>query len=317
MAVSENPNELRLVRVYDAPVQTVWDAWTDPAQAAQWWGPRGFTITTHSKDFREGGIWHYTMHGPDGTDYPNKTVYLEIEEHRKMVYDHGGYDDRPPLFRVTVLFDEQDGKTTMDFTMTLPTAEDAAQAAKFIKQAGGNATWDRLAEYLDKQSTGAERFVLNRSFAAPAETLFDMWIEPDQLVNWLPPQGFDMQVLESDVRPGGSMFYKMSNAAGVTLYGRSEYVELERPRRIIYRQQFCDENQELSRHPLAEVWPATLLNTVTFTPEGAGHTRITMCTEVVGDATAEELVAFADARSGMSEGWTGSLDALEALVAEA
>ena len=48
-----------------------------------------------------GGHWDYTMHGPDGTDYPNKTQYFEVEEHAKLVYDHGGNDDRPPMFRVT------------------------------------------------------------------------------------------------------------------------------------------------------------------------------------------------------------------------
>ena len=63
--------------------------------------------------------WHYTMHGPDGIDYPNKTLYHEVETHSKLVYDHGGNDDRPPLFRVTVLFSETGGKTKMDMTMTL------------------------------------------------------------------------------------------------------------------------------------------------------------------------------------------------------
>ena len=51
MPVKNSSNELKLKRVYDAPVKMVWDAWTDPEKAAQWWGPRGFTITTHSKDF--------------------------------------------------------------------------------------------------------------------------------------------------------------------------------------------------------------------------------------------------------------------------
>ncbi|WP_431476220.1 SRPBCC domain-containing protein [Massilia eburnea] len=89
------PNEIRIVRTYDAPVQAVWDAWTDPAQVAQWWGPRGFTLTTHSKDLRIGGTWRYTMHGPDGTDFPNKTTYHVVEPLRKLVYDHGATDDTP------------------------------------------------------------------------------------------------------------------------------------------------------------------------------------------------------------------------------
>ena len=76
MAATNKSNEIRITRIYDAPLKAVWDAWTDPEQVAQWWGPRGFTITTHSKDLRPGGNWNYTMHGPDGVDYPNKTQYL-------------------------------------------------------------------------------------------------------------------------------------------------------------------------------------------------------------------------------------------------
>src|SRR5205085_8312645 len=94
-------NEIKLTRIFNAPVKTVWEAWTDPAQAAHWWGPRGFTITTHSKDFKPGGHWIYTMHGPDGTDFPNITKFLEIEKHAKLVYDHGATETQPPLFRVT------------------------------------------------------------------------------------------------------------------------------------------------------------------------------------------------------------------------
>ena len=78
MSGRSKPNEIRITRVYDAPVADVWDAWTDPAKAANWWGPRGFTLTTHRKDLRVGGSWVYTMHGPDGTDYPNRTAYLEV-----------------------------------------------------------------------------------------------------------------------------------------------------------------------------------------------------------------------------------------------
>src|SRR5262249_20664168 len=160
MPVKSKSNELRIIRVYDAPLSTVWDAWTDPEQASQWWGPRGFTLTTHSKDLKPGGHWKYTMHGPDGVDYPNTTKYLEVEKYSKLVYDHGGSDDREPLFRVTVLFSESKGKTHMDMCMTLPTPEAADQTREFVKKAGGEATWDRLAEYLEKESSGKDTFVI-------------------------------------------------------------------------------------------------------------------------------------------------------------
>jgi uncharacterized protein YndB with AHSA1/START domain len=314
VAATPESSELRITRIYDAPVAAVWDAWTDSEQVAQWWGPRGFTLTTHSKDLRPGGHWAYTMHGPDGVDYPNKT-YFEVEPERKLVYDHGGHDDRPPLFRVTALFSESDGKTTLDMTRKLATPEAAAEMHKFIKQAGGYATWDRLAEYLEKESTGREQFVINRSFDAPLATMFEMWTNPDHFSRWLAPTGFDMQFIRSDIKPGGTTFYFMTNHADIKMYGRAEYLEIKWPHRLKYTQQFCDEQENLSRHPLAPTWPAAMLTTVQLTAEGPDRTRVTVTWEPHGVTTPEELETFIKSRGGMTQGWTGSFDKLEEYLA--
>lgn len=311
MPTKSKTNELKLTRVYDAPVELVWDAWTDPEQAAQWWGPRGFTIKTHSKDLKVGGHWKYTMYGPDGVEYPNTTKYLEVEKHKKLVYDHGGSEDRDPLFRVTVLFSESDGKTTMDMTMTLPTPEAAEQTRGFIKKANGNSTWDRLAEHLEEQRSGTKKFVINRSFEAPIDLMFDMWTDPKHLANWLPPGGFDMEFLRVDIKPGGTSFYCMSNQAGLKMYGRAEYIEVQKPTRIAYSQQFCDENENVSRHPMAPTWPATMLTVIELAAEGPDQTRVTVTSQIHGEATPEELETWIQGRTGMTIGWTGSFDKLE------
>lgn len=184
-------NQLKITRLYDAPVKLVWEAWTDPQQVAKWWGPRGFSITTHSKDLRAGGRWNYTMHGPDGTDYPNSTLYHEIEEHKKLVYDHGGFEDKPPLFQVCVTFNEKDGHTLMEMTMTLESPEFAQEMAKFIRQAGGNSTWDRLGEYLE----GNKSFIINRAFETDAVTVFSNWDKCPL------PSGFNAQIEKLEVIP--------------------------------------------------------------------------------------------------------------------
>jgi uncharacterized protein YndB with AHSA1/START domain len=310
MAEKNKSNEIYITRIYDAPVKTVWDAWTDPAQAAKWWGPRGFTITNHSKDFRVGGIWHYTMHGPDGVDYENRTKYLEIEKYSRMVYDHGGNDDRAPLFRVTVTFTETGGKTKMEMTMALPTPEAAAETKKFIKKANGNSTWDRLAEYLSP----TEKFVINRSFEAPLETVFAAWIDPKQFSQWLPPTGFTMKFLLEEVRTGGKSFYVMEGGGGAKMYGRCVYREITRPNRIVYTQQFCDENESITRHPMAPTWPETMLTTVTLAEEGPNQTRVTIQWEPFGETTAAERQTFMNARTGMNQGWDGSFEKLEAYL---
>lgn len=311
MAAKNRSNEIKITRIYDAPVKAVWDAWTDPAQTAQWWGPRGFTITTHSKDLRPGGSWRYTMHGPDGEDYINRTHYFEVEEYSRLVYDHGGSDDRPPLFRVTVQFTDLKGKTKMEMSMALPTPEAAEETRKFIKKAGGNATWDRLAEYLEKESSEKEIFVINRSFEASIEVIFDMWTDPKHFSQWLPPTGFTMEFMKSDIREGGTNFYSMTDGKSTTMYGRVKYLEIKRPNRIVYTQQFCDEHENISRHPFAPTWPETMLTTVTLTEEGPSQTRVTVTWEPYGKATLEEIETFSNAKGGMTQGWTGSFDKLE------
>jgi len=321
MHEKNDASELRLTRLLAAPRQVVWEAWTDPEQIQKWWGPRGFTLTTHSRDLRSGGSWVYTMHGPDGTDYPNITKYLEVEKYQRLVYDHGATEETPALFRVTVQFSAQPSpqgeKTKMDMSMRLSTPEAAAEMKKFIKQAGGDATWDRLAEHLAKRYSGKEKFVINRTFEAPIELVFDAWTQPERVVQWLPPMDFDMTYVRADIKTGGNSVYRMSNGQGITMYGRADYVEITRPRRLVYTQQFCDENEKVSRHPMAPTWPETMLTVVTFEAESAKQTRVTVEWEPYGTTTSDELETFIKGRGGMTQGWTGSFDKLDAFLAEA
>jgi len=317
MPTKNDSNEIRISRIFNAPVKAVWDAWTDSEQVAVWWGPRGFTITTHSKDLKPGGYWKYTMHGPDGVEYANTTHYLEVEECKTLVYDHGSTEDQPPLFRVTVGFTEYKGKTKMEMSMTLPTPEAAEKTREIIKKAGGNSTWDRLAEYLDKETSGKEVFVINRSFNAPLNLMFEMWTNPKQLSQWLAPKGFEMQFVRCDIKPGGSSFYYMTDAGNLKMYGRAEYLEIEKPSYVVYTQQFCDEKETVSRHPMCPTWPQTMLTTVTLTEEGPEQTRVTVTWEPYKGTTPEELETFIKAKAGMSVGWTGSFDKLDEHISTA
>jgi uncharacterized protein YndB with AHSA1/START domain len=311
MNITNKANEIYIHRIYDAPLATVWEAWTNPKLAANWWGPRGFTITTQSKDFRTGGTWVYIMHGPDGVDYPNHTVFLEVENQAKMVYDHGANATQAAMFRVTALFTALGDQTKLDMTMAFANAESAAGAKKFIKQAGGDATWDRLAEYLVKQKEGKEAFIINRSFAAPIERMYAMWTEPEHLAKWLAPKG-SLEFIRADIRPGGTTFSVMKHSPeSPAMYGRASYIELSKPHRIVYTQQFCDDKENVVRHPMSATWPETKLTTVTLTAEDEGQTRVTIRWEPTGKFSPEELDTFVSARAGLTLGWTGSLDGLE------
>ncbi len=293
----EAENELRITRVYDAPVSLVWEAWTRDEHVRQWWGPRGFSLTTHHKELRPGGTWVYTMHGPDGKDWPNFTRYHVVEPRAKLVYDHGASEaDAKPMFRVTATFTDLGGKTELDMRMVLATAEEAAQSRAFVKAAGGNGTWDRLAEFLEKQTSNAEVFVINRSFDAPT--------------------GMTMTFHRVDIRSEGEGFFSMGNDA-FTMYGKIAYERIERPHLLTYTQCFTDAQEKLSRHPGAPTWPAYMHTAVLLTEEGPSRTRVTIRWQPGESATAEEIAAFVAERGGMTMGWTGSFDKLEGLLAEA
>ena len=123
-----------------------------------------------------------------------------------------------------------------------------------------------------------------------------------------------MEFIRADIKTGGSAFFCMTGQGGLKLYGRAHYLEIEKPHRIVYTQQFCDENENVSRHPLAPEWPAAMLTTVELSAEGSEQTRVTVTSECYGDTKAEELAAFVMGRSGMTLGWTGSFDKLEACL---
>jgi uncharacterized protein YndB with AHSA1/START domain len=216
------------------------------------------------------------MHGPDGTDYENTTQYLEVIPRQRMVYDHGGHKDRPPLFRVTALFTEREGRTQLDMSMAFGDTEVAAEMRGFIRKAGGEGTWDRLAEYLGKRCEGKDQFFITRSFEAGIERVYDMWTEPAHLAQWLPPTGATMRFLRAEPRVGGSSFYAMTMPGGATMHGLVKYLALEKPHRVIYTQQFCDEREQVIRPPFFAHWPLAMLTTITLA-SGARTARGSRC----------------------------------------
>ena len=148
--LDQDPREIVTTRVFDAPRELVWTAWTDPKHLAQWWGPNGFTTTTSEHDFRDGGIWRFVMHGPDGRDYQNRITFDEIVKPERIVYRHGGGDDVEPVqFQTTVTFEELDRRTRLTMRALFPSAAERDRVIKvYGADKGAIQTLSRLAEYL-------------------------------------------------------------------------------------------------------------------------------------------------------------------------
>jgi len=142
--------QIVITRVFDAPPELVFNVWTASEQIGNWWGPNGFTITTHVMDVRPGGTWTFIMHGPDGTDYPNKIDYLEVVKPERLVYKHGsGEQNDTGQFHVTVTFSEQNGKTQLTMWSLFPTVEERNKVVEeYGAIEGGKQTLSRLAQFL-------------------------------------------------------------------------------------------------------------------------------------------------------------------------
>lgn len=220
-----------ITRMYDAPRELVWAAWTDADRLAQWWGPDGFRTTTYKMDFRVGGAWVFAMHGPDGTDYPNFTRYLTIEPPSRLVYEHGSDETAPPSFTTTVTFETVGNKTKVTMRALFPTAEALEFVVKnFNAIEGGNQTLGRLDGYL--QQTIVMR--VSRHFAFPAEQVFDAWLDARGARTWWfkTPSG-EMQTCEIVPRVGGT--FRIVEKRGDMLADHfGTFVELDRPRRIVF-----------------------------------------------------------------------------------
>ena len=150
MSVENNTadRELRLTRLLNAPVELVWNVFTDPDHIKHWWGPNGFTNTITKMDVVPEGEWDLVMHGPDGTDYKNKSVFKEVMKHKKIVYVHISV----PKFLTTIEFEERGKQTQISWHMLFESREQFIQVAKTFKADEGlTQTIDRLKYYLQQQ----------------------------------------------------------------------------------------------------------------------------------------------------------------------
>lgn len=162
-----NQKGIEIIRVFDAPREMVWKAWTEPELIKKWWGPEGFSAPSIKVDLKVGGKYIFAMHGPAGSEWDKDMysagVYKEIVPHEKLVVtdyfsdeegnkmtpDKQGMDvDFPEEMTVTVLFEEmEDGKTKL--SINYPKPETEAQMEAMLKS-GMKEGWASSLDKLEK-----------------------------------------------------------------------------------------------------------------------------------------------------------------------
>jgi len=313
--VIRKESELVLARVFDAPRERVWKAWTEPEQFKRWWGPTGFTVPSCTIDLRVGGRYRYCMRSPDGKDYWATGAYREIVPTRKLVYTDSFADPKgnvvpatyygmsaeiPLEMVVTVTFDELGGKTKMTLRHAgIPAGPDREGANQ-----GWSESFDKLAASLTDGSAGTEfvtdrrkkQLVMSRVFNAPREDVFRAYTDPKLIPQWWGLRSQTTTVEAMDVRKGGRWRYVCRDPSGTEYAFRGEYRDVEPPERIVSTFEF----EGMPGH--------VVLETATF-DDLVGKTKLTVTSQFESVEDLEGML-----QSGMESGARETWDRLEELL---
>jgi uncharacterized protein YndB with AHSA1/START domain len=154
MASASSEREFVMERIFDAPRELVFQAFSACERIARWWGPTGWTLPVCQMDFRPGGVWLYCMRGPAGEEGCGKAVYREIVEPERIVYTdafadaEGNVLAEMPEMLITVTFAEHDGKTKLTNRAQFASAADLERTLAIGMVEGLTQTLDRLEAYL-------------------------------------------------------------------------------------------------------------------------------------------------------------------------
>lgn len=225
--------EVVITRVFDAPRELVFQAWTEPKHLSRWWGPRMFTNPVCEVDLRIGGKWRIVMRAPDGAEHPCGGVYREIVDREKLVFTNIATDkDGQPILDglTSVTFADEGGKTKL--TLRTRATAVVGYAAEYLK--GMEMGWTMGLDKLADELVSERAIVATRLFDAPRELVFEMWTNADHIAKWYGPKGFSVTTHEMDVRPGGVWRFVMHGPDGKDYDNKIVYVEVLKPERLVY-----------------------------------------------------------------------------------
>jgi uncharacterized protein YndB with AHSA1/START domain len=146
--------EFTITRLFEAPRELVWSAWTEPKHISKWWGPTGFTTSVDELELKPGGMWLHTMHGPDGRDYRNIVRFIEVEPIHRLVYQHEAHPDSEGVTHISyVTFEDRTGKTEVTMRLEFKSAEEFQRITReYGAIEGAGQHMESLQKYLEELS---------------------------------------------------------------------------------------------------------------------------------------------------------------------
>ncbi|HYM20329.1 MAG TPA: SRPBCC domain-containing protein [Candidatus Kapabacteria bacterium] len=155
-------------------------------------------------------------------------------------------------------------------------------------------------------------FAIKRTFDAPRELVWAVWTDAKHLINWFSPTGMKMGTCNMDLRVGGTFHYSLVSADGNEMWGKWTFLEIIPPEKISLITHFSDAAGGVTIHPLAPTWPLKMISTTTLI-ERDGKTEL-MIEWAPLDGTEEEIATFEAGRGGMTQGWSGTFEQLDAYL---
>jgi uncharacterized protein YndB with AHSA1/START domain len=138
--------EQKTIILLDAPVEKVWRIWTEPGEIQHWWGPDGFTNLIDKMEVVNGGEWIFDMVGPDGTRYPNRTIFRSVVPFKKIVHEHFA-----PNFIADITFESAGEQTKLTWYKLYETKELFEMVEKHYRASEGfEQTIQKMKEYLKR-----------------------------------------------------------------------------------------------------------------------------------------------------------------------
>ncbi len=308
-SVAETDRSFAVTRTFQAPRDLVLQMWSHPENITHWWGPAGFTTTTHQMDFRPGGEWLYTMHGPDGTDYPNAVKYIQTGPDT-IEYDHGDEPGNTMFHVVVTLKQTTPLETVCEFKMVFPSPE-SYQAIINSNGArdGLHNTLSRLSVVLEaRQTPSADQklvvkplsdleILLQRSFQAPRDLVFEVFTNAEHLKNWWSPYAYTITEARFDQQEGGEWYVQMAvpEQGEIRFFGQVR--QFVRPERLRYTFNLDVMPGEISQ------------DTATFIEEQPGRTTVTVQSLFTSKESRDGMLS-----SGMEQGAAQSYERLETIL---
>jgi uncharacterized protein YndB with AHSA1/START domain len=310
----KNKSELTITRIFDAPLELAWKAWTEPERMKTWWGPQYFTAPVIKTDLRVGGKYLYCMRGPDGKDYWSTGVYRELVPMERLVMtdsfadekgnvvpaSHYGMTGEFPLeLLVTVTFEAIGNRTKMVLRHEgIPDGR-----MQELTLAGWSGSFDKLAESIvpsDRTRViaepGKQEVVVTRVVDAPRYLAFRAHTDPALVPNWWGPARFTTIIERMEARPGGPWRFVQTDAAGNQYAFHGVYHDVVSPERIVSTFEFEGAPGHVS------------LGTTTFEEIGGG-TRITSRSVFQTVQDRDEMI-----KEGMEVGMLETMDRLVELL---